>query len=192
MWPGGRGLYWRYRYSMTSHESGLRPLVLRAVLLSMCVAVVLVAGRSSSKRDLLLPVEGATLSAIRNDFHARRNGGRAHAAIDIAAARGTPILASAHGWIHRLSRSHLGGLGFYQIDPARGRCYYYGHLDRYAPGLEEGREVVRGEVLGYVGSTGNASPDAPHLHFAAYEVRDGAPCSPANAVNPYRLFTANP
>jgi murein DD-endopeptidase MepM/ murein hydrolase activator NlpD len=174
---------------MSSHDSGLGPLLLRLVLLSLCVAVVLTALRSSAKRELLLPVEGASLSAIRNDFHARRDGDRVHMAIDIAAARGTPVLASTDGRIHRLSRSHLGGLGFYQIDPARGRCYYYGHLDRYAPGLEEGREVERGEVLGYVGSTGNASPDAPHLHFAAYGARDGAPCSAANAVNPYRLFT---
>lgn len=121
----------------------------------------------------------------------RRDFFRQHGAIDIAAPWGTPVVASDDGVIHRLLESDRGGLGIYQMDPGSRLCYYYGHLARYAFGLEEGVRVSRGDVLGFVGATGNASADAPHLHFAAYEVEGDGSCFSGTPVNPFTLLVTD-
>lgn len=114
---------------------------------------------------LMVPVAGLTPAAVRDDFNAPRSGGRTHRAFDIMAPRGTPVLAASSGEIIAMRHNNLGGTTLYLTDAAERFVHYYAHLDRYASGLREGMHVPQGFLLGYVGSTGNASPRAPHLHF---------------------------
>jgi murein DD-endopeptidase MepM/ murein hydrolase activator NlpD len=116
---------------------------------------------------LIVPVEGVRRAELRDTFHERR-GDRPHEALDIPAPRGTRVVAAADGRVAKLFRSVPGGLTVYQFDPRERFALYYAHLDRYAEGLREGAIVKRGDLIGFVGSTGNASPDAPHLHFAIF------------------------
>ena len=117
-------------------------------------------------RRLLLPVEGITVEDLRDHFSDAR-GERLHHAIDILAPRDTPVRAVENGRIRRLYLSNGGGgIAIYQLDPTESFAYYYAHLSRYADGLKEGDVVTRGQVIGHVGTTGNAPPDTPHLHFA--------------------------
>lgn len=140
--------------------------------------------------SLLLPVLGVTRESLRDSFGDPRGGGRRHRAIDILAPRDTPVLAAVDGFIADLDTNPRGGICIHQFDAERRRSYYYAHLERYAAGLEKGVTVRQGDVIGYVGSSGNAPPTAPHLHFAVYELRDqrwlGQP------VNPYPLLAASP
>ena len=116
-------------------------------------------------RRPMIPVEGIAASALTDNYEQGR-GSRRHEAIDIMAARGTAVVAADDGKLVKLFRSVPGGITAYQFDPHGRLAYYYAHLDRYADGLKEGMELRRGDRIGYVGSTGNASADAPHLHFA--------------------------
>ena len=116
-------------------------------------------------RRLEIPVRGVEASALVSSFDDAR-GGRRHEAIDILAPRGTDVLAVENGKIAKLFTSVAGGLTIYEFDPSDQFVYYYAHLDSYAPGVKEGDEVRRGEVIGYVGTTGNATKNTPHLHFA--------------------------
>ncbi|MGV3517502.1 M23 family metallopeptidase [Luteitalea sp.] len=118
-------------------------------------------------RALTLPVQGIEPGALVPSFSEAR-GSRVHEALDIMAPTGTPVVAVDDGRVARLFRSDAGGLTVYQFDPSQRIAYYYAHLRDYAAGLAEGQPVARGQVLGYVGSTGNARPDAPHLHFAIF------------------------
>ena len=124
-----------------------------------------------------------------NDTYGARRGSGAHEAIDIAAPRGTPVVASADGRIVKLFRSVPGGLTIYQFDPDARYALYYAHLDDYAHGLREGRPVKRGEVIGFVGTTGNAPSEAPHLHFAIFRLGPekwwwkGTPINPFSWLN---------
>jgi peptidoglycan LD-endopeptidase LytH len=120
-------------------------------------------------RRLRVPVEGVDRATLMSNFHQARGTG-SHEAMDIMAPRGTPILAVESGRIAKLFTSERGGLTIYQFDPSESFCYYYAHLDRYSHTLDEGKLVSAGEVIGYVGSSGNASPDAPHLHFAVFKL----------------------
>jgi murein DD-endopeptidase MepM/ murein hydrolase activator NlpD len=117
-------------------------------------------------RGLTIPVQGFERSHIVSNFDQNRGGGRKHEALDIMSPRGTPVLAAEDGRIARLFASARGGLTIYQFDPSERFCYYYAHLDHYAPNLKEGQGVRRGDDIGFVGTTGNAPPNAPHLHFA--------------------------
>ena len=117
------------------------------------------------ERDFAFPVDDVDPATVHDSFSDAR-GQRRHEALDIMAPRGTPVRAVEDGRIARLFTSEAGGLTIYQFDPTESFCYYYAHLDRYAAGLREGDPVRRGQVIGYVGSTGNAAEDAPHLHFA--------------------------
>jgi murein DD-endopeptidase MepM/ murein hydrolase activator NlpD len=103
-----------------------------------------------AQRDLLVPVQGVQSTAIQDTFDDARGQGRVHDALDIMAPRGTPVLAVEAGRIAKLFTSRLGGLTIYQFDPTETYCYYYAHLDRYAPDLREGAQVARGQVIGYV------------------------------------------
>ncbi len=140
-----------------------------------------------TQRDLLLPVQGVEHEALSDNFHDLR-GDRTHEALDIMAPRGTPVLAVDDGKIAKIFNSERGGLTIYQFDPAGTYTYYYAHLDRYAPGLKEGAAVRRGQVLGYVGSTGNAGEDSPHLHFAIFRMGPEKRWWEGTPINPFPLF----
>ena len=140
-------------------------------------------------RDLKVPVEGVDDDDLRDTFFDARGEGRTHEALDIMAPRGTPVLAVEDGTIVKLFDSGGGGgLTIYQFDPAQIFTYYYAHLDSYAPGLREGAHVRRGQTIGYVGSTGNASPDAPHLHFAIFRLTPERRWWKGEPINPYPIF----
>lgn len=114
---------------------------------------------------LMVPVEGIEPSALTDTFHEPRDGGRIHMATDILAMRGTPVLAAANGRIIKLSNGGAGGITIYVADASGRYVYYYAHLMGYAPNVKEGLAVQEGDVLGFVGTTGNAPPNTPHLHF---------------------------
>ncbi len=135
-------------------------------------------------RRLLIPVEGVERAALRDNFEESR-GGHRHDALDIMAARGTPVHAVDAGRVAKLFASRAGGLTVYQFDRDEKYAYYYAHLDHYAAGLKEGTLLARGEVLGYVGTTGNAPPSAPHLHFTILRLGDDRKWWKGAAVNPY-------
>lgn len=138
--------------------------------------------------QLLIPVAGVRASQLSDTYGDRRGATRPHEALDIMAARGTPVLAAADGKIVKLFDSKPGGLTIYQFDPGETLAYYYAHLDRYARGIAAGVQVKRGDVIGYVGSTGNASPEAPHLHFAIFRLGTEKNWWQGTPINPYPLL----
>jgi peptidoglycan LD-endopeptidase LytH len=115
--------------------------------------------------ELIVPVAGVQPKDLLDTFNEPR-GTRRHQALDIPAPRGTPVLAATDGRVQRLFSSEAGGLMVYASDPTNRFVLMYAHLDRYADGLADGMPLKRGETIGYVGTTGNAPPDVPHLHFA--------------------------
>jgi murein DD-endopeptidase MepM/ murein hydrolase activator NlpD len=138
---------------------------------------------------LLLPVQGIKPAQLHDTFNEARGGGtRPHEALDIMAPRGTPVLAASDGTVEKLFNSVPGGLTIYEFDRDRTRAYYYAHLDRYAEGLVEGQALRRGDVIGYVGSTGNASEDAPHLHFAIFVLGPEKHWWQGTPIDPYPLL----
>lgn len=140
---------------------------------------------------LLIPVEGVPAAALTDTFtQARAGGARRHDAIDIMAARGRAVLAVADGRIEKIYWSDAGGRTIYQRSADGRRIYYYAHLDRYAPSLREGQAVTRGTRIATVGSTGNANPAGPHLHFAVQDMAPGEPWYGGRAINPYPLLAA--
>ena len=136
---------------------------------------------------LRFPVPAASSGAMSNSF-ADPRGKRVHRAVDIVAPRGSPVVAVDDGTVARLSTSQAGGVSFYQLDPSGRYCFYYAHLEGYAQGLAEGQRVTRGQVVGYVGTTGNASPGTPHLHFAISEVVVKERWCEGRAIDPYPLW----
>ncbi len=144
------------------------------------------------QKDLLVPLAGRSRESLSDNFLEARGKGRIHQAIDLVAPRGTPVLAVEGGVVRKLFTSVPGGLTVYQYDPTSSWCYYYAHLDGYAPGISEGSVVRRGEVLGYVGTTGNAPKNAPHLHFAIYRLGAGKRWWEGAAVNPYQVWQVLP
>ena len=138
---------------------------------------------------LPIPVAGVAREQLADTFTQARANGRSHDAIDIMAPRGTPILAAADGNVEKLHFSQGGGgISVYVRSPDRRWIYYYAHLEGYAPGLAEGQQVRRGALLGFVGSTGNANPEAPHLHFAINAMAPGERWWQGTPVNPYPLL----
>lgn len=143
-------------------------------------------GAFSSGR-LRVPVDGVDIETFKGGFEERR-GDRPHEAIDILAPRNTPVVAVESGTIAKLFDSEAGGHTIYQFDPSGRLAYYYAHLEKYADGVHEGQIVAQGEVIGYVGTSGNAPPDTPHLHFAVFELDDTHRWWKGKAIDPYRLF----
>lgn len=139
-------------------------------------------------RDLEMPVEGIKTSDLHDTFSDSRALGRPHEAIDIMAPKGRPVHAVENGTVAKLFTSVAGGLTIYQFDPSGMFAYYYAHLDSYAPGIADGQAVQRGQVIGYVGSTGNASKDAPHLHFAIFRLTPEHKWWQGEAINPYPIL----
>lgn len=142
-----------------------------------------------AKRNLLLPVQGIRPQQLTDTFNdTRDSGGRRHEALDIMAPRNTPVFATEDGRIVKLFTSKQGGLTIYQFDPTETYAYYYAHLDHYSAGLKEGDAVRRGQVIGYVGTTGNASPDGPHLHFAIFRLTPEKQWWKGDPINPFGLL----
>jgi murein DD-endopeptidase MepM/ murein hydrolase activator NlpD len=135
-------------------------------------------------RKLTIPVDGVSGEKLVRSYHDARTGGREHEALDILAPRNTPVVAVEDGTIAKLFLSKAGGITVYQFDPGREYSYYYAHLERYADGLKEGDAVHRGQVIGYVGTSGNAPKNTPHLHFAIFRLTpekhwwEGTPVDP--------------
>jgi len=142
----------------------------------------------AAQNGLLLPVQGLTRSDLHDTFTDARSEGRVHDAIDIMASAGTPVLAVADGTVEKLFDSKRGGLTIYQFEPSGRYAYYYAHLQRYADGLAEKQAIHRGQVIGYVGSTGNASAEAPHLHFAIFKLGPERHWWEGEALNPYPVL----
>ena len=140
------------------------------------------------QRHLLIPVQGADARALRDTFADARQGGRRHEALDIPAPRLTPVLAVEDGTIEKLFMSVRGGLTIYEFEPSLTYAYYYAHLDGYAPGLKEHVQVHQGDVIGFVGTTGNAPKDAPHLHFSIFVLTSAHQWWRGTAVNPYKVW----
>jgi peptidoglycan LD-endopeptidase LytH len=140
------------------------------------------------ERQLVLPVRGAVRQELRDSFSETRGSTRNHEAIDIMAPRNTPIIAVENGTIARLFESKAGGTTVYQFDPATTYVYYYAHLERYADGLREGHHVQRGQVLGYVGTSGNAAKDTPHLHFAIFRLTEKKQWWQGHPIDPYEVL----
>lgn len=116
---------------------------------------------------LPVPVQGVTAARVADTFGAPRGADRSHAGVDIFATRGTPVTSATQGLVASIRDTGLGGKQVWVLGPARER-HYYAHLDDWAPGLEEGALVAPGDVLGYVGTTGNARGTPPHLHYGIY------------------------
>lgn len=140
--------------------------------------------------QLMVPVRGIAADALVDTFaQARKGGMRRHDAIDIMADRGTAVVAASAGTVERLFESRKGGRTVYIRAPGGRRIHYYAHLDAYAQGLREGEQVRAGDPLGTVGSTGNARPDAPHLHYAIMELAEDDDWWEGTPINPYPLLT---
>jgi peptidoglycan LD-endopeptidase LytH len=148
------------------------------------LTALLAAGAASSIVDMTPPIRGLILANLRDSFEEVHNGHR-HEAIDIPEARGTPVLAVVSGTIRKLFLSKPGGNTIYLFDETEVYCYYYAHLDGYAKGLREGMRVERGDVIGYVGSTGNADAGAPHLHFTIFELGPEKQWWKGTPIDPY-------
>jgi peptidoglycan LD-endopeptidase LytH len=140
------------------------------------------------ERHILLPVQGFDVRGLRDNF-AEQRGTRVHEALDLLAPRGTPVLAVDDGLVKKLFNSKQGGLTVYHYDPTESYAYYYAHLDRYAEGLTEGQALKKGDRVGYVGTSGNAPPGTPHLHFTIFKLGlpekrwwEGTP------INPFPLW----
>ena len=153
------------------------------------IVLVLAAGVSGSLPEIALPIDGLSAANGRDTFD-ETHSGHAHEAIDLPAPKGTPVHAVAAGVIRKLFLSKPGGNTIYQFDDTGAYCYYYAHLDRYAEGLREGLRVRQGDLIGYVGSTGNADPHSPHLHFTIFELGPEKLWWKGKAVNPYPALLA--
>ncbi len=139
-------------------------------------------------RGLTLPVEGVRANQLRDTFNEMRGASRRHEALDVLAPRNTPVVAVEDGKIAKLFLSDAGGITIYQFDPTESYVYYYAHLERYADGLKEGEQVKRGQVIGYVGTTGNAPRDTPHLHFAIFQMTAEKKWWQGTAIDPYSVL----
>lgn len=139
--------------------------------------------------ELIIPVPGVKASDLRDTFNELRGGGtRKHEALDIMAPRGTPVLSASAGRVLKLHNSVDGGLMVYAADASNRFVLMYGHLDHYADGIREGLPLRQGDVIGYVGTTGNAAEDAPHLHFAIAHPRDVKLWWTGQAIDPRPLL----
>jgi len=139
-------------------------------------------------RSIVVPVDGVSVSDIMDTFEEARGQERKHEATDILAFRGAPVIAADDGLIKKLFLSKQGGITLYQFDPTEQFCYYYAHLDRYADGISEGTWVKRGKVIGYVGTTGNAPPNTPHLHFGIFKLGPEKRWWEGTPINPYPIL----
>jgi murein DD-endopeptidase MepM/ murein hydrolase activator NlpD len=142
-----------------------------------------------ARRGLRLPIDSMDPEPLKGAFDERRGGGtRMHEAVDILAPRNTPVHAVENGTIAKLFLSKAGGKTIYQFDPSGRFCYYYAHLERYADGIHEGQRISRSDVIGYVGTSGNAPPNTPHLHFAIFQLTSAHHWWQGTPIDPYPVF----
>jgi len=139
-------------------------------------------------RHLLIPIEGVEAGMLRDSFQDARDHTRQHEALDILAPRNTPVRAVEGGTIAKLFLSKAGGITIYQFDPTKTYAYYYAHLERYASGLREHDAVSAGQVIGYVGTSGNAPPNTPHLHFAIFKLTPDKHWWQGTPINPFDVW----
>ena len=139
------------------------------------------------KKELALPTQGLPPSTLLNTY--RISGGSHHRAIDIMAPRNTPLVAVTDATVHRMYHGKTAGITVYLLDENGSILYYYGHLSRYAEGLAEGQAVKKGDVIGYVGTTGNAKGRLPHVHFSIFKAPNPKRWWRVAALNPYYVFT---
>jgi len=140
------------------------------------------------EQPLIIPVAGVRADQLVDTYTASRSEGRTHDAIDIIAPAETPVLAAADGQITKLWQSEKGGTTIYQLSADQKMIFYYAHLAHYADGLTEGKQVRQGEVIAYVGDTGNAGPGNYHLHFSIALVSDPKRYWEGTNINPYPLL----
>lgn len=137
---------------------------------------------------LLMPVDGVRVSQVTDTWGAARSGGRSHEGQDIFAPTGTPVRSATAGFVYRVGQSPLGG-NVVLVIGGGGRRYYYAHLSAFAD-IREGQRVETGDLLGFVGNSGNAATTPPHLHFGVYD-GERETCS-WDALNPYDLLRDRP
>ena len=125
------------------------------------------------RHPLMVPVDGIRPDQIRDSFHESRDGQRTHLATDIMAPRGTPVLSVSAGRVVRMAQNALGGITVYTLDESGKFVFYYAHLERYSDAVVVGLQLKAGDMLGYVGTSGNAPPETPHLHFQAMKIQHG-------------------
>jgi len=155
---------------------------------SSLARVAAAAPEDLARRTFEMPVEGVKPEQLVRSFEDRRSGSRAHEALDILAPRNTPVKAVEDGAIARLFESKAGGITIYQFDPTEQYCYYYAHLERYADGLHDGDKVRKGQVIGYVGTSGNAPKNTPHLHFAIFKLTAAKHWWEGTPIDPYDVL----
>lgn len=183
----------RHAYSVPAAAAGPAP---RVVLAGAAVTRTAAATSVSSAeavdyllaRGVFIPVAGVSSGQLHDTFDEGRDGGRVHRALDIMAPRGTPVLAADSGRILRISASTLGGNTIYASDPLGRVVYYYAHLDGYQPGLVQGAVLAPGDTIGFVGTTGNAPKDTPHLHFQVMRMPPDGKYWDGDPINPYPLI----
>jgi murein DD-endopeptidase MepM/ murein hydrolase activator NlpD len=141
-----------------------------------------------ASRNLLIPLPGVSANQLRDTFKEARSEGRQHDALDIKAPQGTPVLATTDGVVIKLFQSEKGGITLYELDPSERYVYYYAHLMRYEAGIAEGKQLRRGDVIAYVGDTGNAGAGNYHLHFAISRITTPGKWSGGDPINPYPLL----
>ncbi|MDQ3471040.1 MAG: M23 family metallopeptidase [Pseudomonadota bacterium] len=183
--------FWIFTYNIINAPSGSRPAgTIERVDPAGGPEVAIAEGVVVGPAGLAIPVAGIRQNQLLDTFtQARAGGGRRHDAIDIMAPAGTPVVAAAPGTVEKLFFSQGGGgiTAYVRSDDNRW-IYYYAHLQSYAPGLAEGQRVKRGQLIGRVGSTGNANPAGPHLHFAINRMQPGEKWYHGTATNPYPLL----
>jgi murein DD-endopeptidase MepM/ murein hydrolase activator NlpD len=143
---------------------------------------------SLSTSGLIIPVAGISAERLIDTYSASRSEGRTHNAIDIMAPQGTPVVAATDGTVAKLHDSNKGGISLYQFDASGQFIYYYAHLMSYAAGITEGKQIKRGEVIGYVGDTGNATPGSYHLHFGISKSNSPGKWYGGTPINPFPLL----
>lgn len=141
-------------------------------------------------RNLLFPLQGFTSQGVQDSFEEAR-GDHLHGAMDIVAPRNTPVVAVESGKIARLWYSKYGGITIYQFDPTTTYAYYYAHLESYAENLKEQDSVKKGQVIGYVGTSGNAPKETPHLHFTIFKLTKEKHWWEGVPINPYNVYASS-
>jgi murein DD-endopeptidase MepM/ murein hydrolase activator NlpD len=208
-WAGAKTLNWArpdHQYPLMSFGARVDPLVPKSEPVDALAPVATLkpanAGPTISantivtgsdmetlrSRSLLVPVRGIATDDLDSSFHDARGASRRHEAIDILAPRGTDVLAVEDGKVAKMFTSDAGGLTLYQFDPSEMFVYYYAHLDRYAPGIKEGQMLRKGDVIGAVGTTGNAPKDTPHLHFSISKLDADRRWWGGTAVDPFLVW----
>jgi murein DD-endopeptidase MepM/ murein hydrolase activator NlpD len=182
---------WFYNFVPSSEASVLRSGNVVAVEAPHAAPVIVSQQVVVGPAGLALPVVGVKPEQLTDTFTQARGEGRRHDAIDIMAPEGTPVIAASDGTVEKLFNSVRGGITIYERSPDQKWVYYYAHLSAYAPGLHEGQQLKRGQVIAQVGHTGDASAAGPHLHFAVNSMATGERWWHGTPINPYPLLAGN-